>query len=133
MKTMLVSKDPELIRIITSSDVFSKEKYIMISESMNPLDIMSTVCSKNPTLLIIDDDFLKPDSAHILKSIKKVKQNIYIIFITSDSSFDLGKEVSQLGIQYYAIKPLDKNELIESVNSISQLKSKRNQFDVNYT
>jgi len=133
MKTMLVSKDPELIRIITSSDVFSKEKYIMISESMDPLDIMSTVCSKNPTLLIIDDDFLKPDSAHILKSIKKVKQNIYIIFITSDSSFDLGKEVSQLGIQYYAIKPLDKNELIESVNSISQLKSKRNQFDVNYT
>jgi len=130
---MLVSKDPELIRIITSSEFFSKERHILMSESKDPLDIMSTVCSKNPTLLIIDDDFLKPESAHILKSIKKVKQNIYIIFITSDSSFDLGKEVSQLGIQYYAIKPLDENELIESVTSISQLKSKRNQFDVNYT
>jgi len=129
MKTMLVSKDPDLIRIITSSDVFSKEKYILMSESRDPLDIMSAVCLKNPTLLIIDDDFLKPDSAHILKSIKKVRQNIYIIFITSDSGFDLGKEVSQLGIQFYALKPLDETELIESVKSIARLKEKKNNFN----
>ena len=130
MKTMLVSKDPELMRIIKSSDVFSKEKYIMISESMDPLDIMSTVCSKNPTLLVIDDDFLKPDSAHILKSIKKVKPNIYIIFITSDSSFDLGKEVSQLGIHFYTHKPLGEKELIDSVRSISRLKTKENHYNL---
>ena len=133
MKTMLVSKDPDLIKVITSSDVFSKERFILMSESRDPLDIMSAVCSKNPTLLIVDDDFLKPDSAHILKSIKKVRQSIYVIFINSDSSVDLGKEVSQLGIQFYALKPLDENELIESVKSISKLKSKRNRFDVNYT
>ena len=128
MKTMLVSKDPELIRIITSSEFFSKEKDILMSESKDPLDIMSAVCSKNPTLLIFDDDFLKPESAHILKSIKKVKKNIYVIFITSDSSFDLGKEVSQLGIQFYTHKPLEEKELVDSVRSISRLKAKENHY-----
>ena len=127
---MLISKDPDLIRIITSSDVFLKEKYILMSESKDPLDIMSSVCSKNPTLLILDDDFLKPDTAHILKSIKKVKQNIYVIFITSDSSFDLGKEVSQLGIQFYTHKPLGEKELIDSVRSISRLKAKENHYNL---
>ena len=130
MKTMLVSKDPELIRIITSSDVFSKEKFILISQTKDPLDIMSAVCSKNPTLLIMDDDFLKPDSAHILKSIKKVKQSIYVIFITSDSSFDLGKEVSQLGIQFYTHKPLVGKDLIDSVSSISRLKVNENHYNL---
>jgi len=129
MKTMLISKDPDLIRIITSSDVFSKEKYILMSESKDPLDIMSSVCSKNPTLLILDDDFLKPDTAHILKSIKKVKQNIFVIFITSNSSIDIGREVSQLGIQFYALKPLAKDELIESLKSITKLNSKKNHFN----
>ena len=128
MKTMLVSKDPELIRIITSSEFFSKEKDILMSEWKDPLDIMSTVCSKNPTLLIIDDDFLKPESAHILKSIKKVKKNIYVIFITSDSSFELGKEISQLGIQFYTHKPLGEKELVDSVRSISRLKAKENHY-----
>ncbi len=127
---MLISKDPDLIRVITSSDVFSKEKYILMSESKDPLDIMSAVCLKNPTLLILDDDFLKPDSAHILKSIKKVRQNIYVIFITSDSSFDLGKEVSQLGIQFYTHKPLGEKELIDSVRSISRLKAKENHYNL---
>ena len=131
MKTMLVPKDPEIIRIITSSDVFSNENDVLISESMDPLDIMSAVCSKNPTLLIIDDDFLKPESAHILKSIKKVKQNIYVIFITSDSSFDLGKEVSQLGIQFYTHKPLVEKELIDSIRSISRLKEKESHYNLN--
>jgi DNA-binding NarL/FixJ family response regulator len=130
MKTMLVSKDPELIRIITSSEFFSKERHILMSESKDPLDIMSTVCSKNPRLLIIDDDFLKPESAHILKSIKKVKQNIYVIFITSDSSFDLGKEVSQLGIHFYTHKPLEEKELIDSVRSIARLKLKENHYNL---
>jgi len=130
MKTMLLSRDQELIRIITSSEVYSKERDILISESMDPLDIMSVVCSKNPTLLIMDDDFLKPDSARILKSIKKVKQSIYVIFITSDSSYDLGKEVSQLGIQFYTHKPLVGKDLIDSVSSISHLKVKENHYNL---
>jgi response regulator of citrate/malate metabolism len=128
MNTMLLSQDPKLINTITSAKVIIADKFILQNESKNPLDIMSAVCSKNPTLLIVDDDFLKPESVHILRSIKKVKNNIYVIFITSDSSFDLGREVSQLGIQFYTLKPLGRKDFRDSVLSISQLKAKQNHY-----
>ena len=49
---------------------------------------------------------------------------IDIIFFTSNSGIDLGKEVSQIGIQYYAIKPLGKGELQDSIEAILKLHKK---------
>jgi DNA-binding NarL/FixJ family response regulator len=129
MKTILLSRDRDLINTITKANIFSMDKFVLLSELSDSLDIMSTVCSENPTLLIADDDFLKPESAHILKSIKKVNKSIYIIFLSSELSIELGREVSQLGIQYYTLKPLGVEELKDVVNFIAQLKDKKNQYD----
>ena len=128
MKTILLSNDHDLIHTINKSKIFSKDKFVLINDTRDSLDIMSTVCSENPTLLIADDDFLKPESAHILKSIKKVNKNIYIIFLSSDLSIELGREVSQLGIQYYALKPFGEEDLIDVVNFIGKLKNKENSY-----
>lgn len=130
MKVLLVTNDSELLHIFRSDIACQFDIVTVYAESNDPLDLMSTICSDNPSLLIIDDDFLKPNTAHILKSIKKVKKDVYIIFITSDARIDLGREVSQLGIHFYAHKPLDKTELIESMKSIAQLKAKKNHLDL---
>ena len=118
MRTILISDDPALLEMINQSDWGSDDQIDIYNESKNPLDVMSTVCESNPSLLIIDDDFLKPETVHILKSIRKVNKNIGFIFCTSNTSIDLGKEVSQLGIQYYTMKPLDVGELRESLNAV---------------
>jgi len=128
MKTVLVSRDHNLIDTIKRANVFSMDKFVLLNESNDALDIMSTVCSEHPTLLIADDDFLKPESAHLLKSIKKVNKGIYIIFLFSELSIESGREVSQLGIQYYAHKPLKVEDLIEVVNFIAKLKDKENTY-----
>ncbi len=120
MRTILISDDPALLEMVSQSDWSSDGQIDIYNESKNPLDVMSTVCASNPSLLIIDDDFLKPDTVHILKSIRKVNKNIGIIFCTSNTSIDLGKEVSQLGIQYYTTKPLDVGELRDSLNAVVQ-------------
>ena len=125
MRTILISADPELLEMISQSGLKEDNQIDVYNESNDPLDVMSTVCESNPSLMIIDDDFLKPNTVHILQSIRKVNQSIKIIFCTSNSSIDLGKEVSQLGIQYYAIKPLDKGELQESFNAALQAFNKK--------
>ena len=68
------------------------------------------------------NDFLHPNSAHTLASIKKVNEDLDIIFITSDSGISLGRAVSQLGIHYYAVKPLEYSELHESIMSLNKMK-----------
>ena len=125
MRTILISNDAKLLDIIKKSDLELHKHIEIYNASRDPLDVMSKVCESNPSILIVDDDFLKPQTAHILKSIRKVHKNIGIIFCTSDTSIDLGKEVSQLGIQYYAMKPLDVGELQESLNAVVQAYHKK--------
>jgi response regulator of citrate/malate metabolism len=125
MRSILVSNDNELLSRIEKSDLNADEQIRIYNESKDPLDVMSTVCEFNPSLLIIDDDFLAPETVHILKSIRKVNRHIDIIFCTSNSSIDLGKQISQLGIQYYAIKPLDEGELQDSLKAVLQVHKKK--------
>lgn len=88
------------------------------AESNDVLDLMSTICSERPSLLIIDDDFVQPNTVHLLKSVRKVNKNLKILFVTSDTSIDLGREISQLGIYYYAYKPIDITEFVDSVSAL---------------
>jgi DNA-binding response OmpR family regulator len=118
MRTLIVSRDPEILNLGESTRRISKEQLMIYKGDDDPLDVMSTVCELNPSLLIIDDDFLQPETVHVLKSIRKVNKSIKVIFITSNTHISLGKEVSPMGIWYYAIKPLDTDELIESFQAV---------------
>lgn len=124
MLILVISNDIELINMVSCpldvKDCLTK----VYNESRDPLDIMSTVCLTNPTILVIDDDFLKPETSHILSSIKKIMQKVAVIFVTSNNNIDLGREVSQMGVYYYALKPLENDAMIDALKSIISLKSK---------
>ena len=122
---MLITKDQNLTQMVRTSSTVEGAELVFYNDTKDPLDVMSAICSQNPSLLLIDDDFLSPDTAHILRSVKKINPNIDLIFTTSDTSLDLGKEVSQLGIHYYAIKPLEVSELHDSLKSVMDLITKR--------
>ncbi len=124
MKILLISDDNFVLDIFNEAYKNSLHETIMINDNSEPLYIMSSVCRIKPTILLIDDDFLKPNSAHILKSIKEFLRNLYVIFTTSDAGIELGREISQIGIQYYAIKPVSKNDLQDAVYSIYLLHKK---------
>ncbi len=124
MKILLISNDQILLNMIRGVQLPEESTIMYHSENSNPLDVMSYVCSTGASILIIDDDFLKPDTAHILQSFRKVKENVDVIFITSDSSIELGKQITQLGIKLYCIKPIDQKEMLESLKSIVNLRLK---------
>ena len=108
-------------KIIEMGHSFSRthSKHIAIYNSnKNPLDIVNFIYESKPSVLLIDDDFINPNSATLIGTLNKVRENLKIIFLTSDSSIELGKKISQLVIQYYAIKPLDEAEFEELLVSI---------------
>ena len=119
---IIISQDYMLLQMTTQMANENELGMQVVNHSSDPLDIMASVCSHKPTLLILDDDFLTPNSAHTLSSIRKVNEDIDIIFITSDSGIDLGRAVSQLGIHYYGIKPLEQSELNEAVMSVKKMR-----------
>ncbi|HLG26361.1 MAG TPA: response regulator [Paenisporosarcina sp.] len=124
MKVLIVSEDKLIMKMVGSFNHDSGIEFKIFNEKVDPLSLLSSMIEEHASSIVLDDDFLKPNTVQILKSIIKFHKNIPIVFITSDSSLELGKEVSQLGIHFYAIKPLSENEFNELINSLIKTKEK---------
>lgn len=122
MKILLISNDTVLIEKFRNPDVVLGNLFTVYDRNNDLLDIMSFVLDNHPSVMIVDDDFLKPNSARIISSIKNALSKISIIFVTSDDSHSLGREISPLGIQYYALKPVDINDMKDLIASLSKIK-----------
>ena len=122
MKILIISGDSNLIEQIQKIEMFSSENIVVFNESNDPLDVMSFAIHNHPSLMIVDDDFLRPISGRIISSIKNVLTKVSTIFVTSDESYELGREISPLGIQYYAVKPVDVNDMKELIASLTKIK-----------
>lgn len=117
MKTIVFSKDKELIEFINSN--FGNNETIIFQSNDNLIEAFAFTLLEKPSLLIIDDDLTKPNTIVFIKNIKNVGKKNFIILITSNESLDFGREVSNLEILHYSIKPCNYVILSEFINSIT--------------
>ena len=82
MKILTLSVDTELIRLIDTYASDHKHQSIKFNTSKRPIDIVGYVYEQNPFLIIVDDDFVKPDAAVTISTIKKMKEKVKVIFST---------------------------------------------------
>jgi len=123
MKLTIVTGDKKIIDIIQN---FSSSKNLsinMITTADDPLDLVLKIIVSKPKWLIFDDDLAAPHSNRVLKAVSSMMQNVSLIFLTSTASVELGREISQLGVDFYGIKPMSGIELTQSINSILKQKS----------
>jgi len=127
MRTLLISTDNLLITMVNKFGKSQENSVTIYEADSDPVKVLSNILSIQPSVLIIDDDYMSPNSVSVLESIKKVNDKIKIIFVTSDSGIELGKAVSQLGIFFYAIKPVEEDEFRTLFNSILQSRTQKYQ------
>jgi len=123
---LMITNDLQLKNISKTLLEEYGEELLIYNKSSKPLEIVGRILENNPVLLVLDDDMLSPDTVDIISNIKKLKKDLKIVFVTSNSSIELGKEISPLGISYYAIKPFDSEEFIELLNSLTKNSLKLN-------
>ena len=124
MKVLVLSNDENLSDLITKEIDWDPDLKFVIRSESSPIELLSLVCQERPVLLVFDDDLVRPDSAQVLRNIRKLHEDIKIIFVTSDSSLEIGRSVSQLGVQYYAIKPIEIDDFRDSVLAIISMTKK---------
>ena len=129
MNIVLVSKDKKLESMILKLELIKEHTLSILKNNLNPLDLVSSILTFHPRLIILDDDCVKPDSFTIIEFLKKIKHNIFIFFITSDPDIELGKKICQLGVNVYMYKPLEPFEIKESLQSIINVINKGNMYN----
>lgn len=121
MKILLITNDCQIIEFIQKNIDGTENEIFINSDILDPLEVHSSVHKIHPSLIIIDDDFLTPNSVRIIRSLKDIDKNFKIIFITSNDGLEVGKAISQIGVYYYALKPIQPYELIQAVQSVIKL------------
>jgi response regulator of citrate/malate metabolism len=131
IKVLLISIDQKIKSFVTNSYNNSNYQFITFNSTKDPLDIMSQICSFNPSILILDDDFVSPISVHLLSSLKKVNPKLSVIFLTSNTSLELGRNINSIGVKHYLIKPISEIEFKEYLNSLFKAKENINYYPIN--
>jgi two-component system, response regulator YesN len=120
IKVLIISVDQTIKFFVEKNYDDPKYQFITFSSTKDPLDIMSQICSINPSILILDDDFINPNSVHLLGAIKKVNPKLSIIFLTSNTSLDIGRKINSIGVKYYIMKPITDKEFQEFLKSVNK-------------
>ena len=124
VKIIIITSDLVLVKTAdVVAEVYGAE-LIVNSNIIKPLDVVENIYETNPSLVILDDDLVGTESANLISTLNRIKKNLKIIFVTSDSSIELGKKISQLGVLFYFIKPVVQIELNELLSSINNSKNK---------
>ena len=122
---MAVTSDQEVISTLSQENLPNNWNFSLVMEKVEPVDLLVKIHAFNPIAIIIDDTLFAPKTNSLLLSIREIQNAIQIIFITDNDSIELGREISQLGIHKYFIKPFSMMHLVESIKSLEILLNKK--------
>ena len=77
--------------------------------------------SKNMDLLILDIKLKKLNGIEVLEEIKRVRPDIKAMMLTGYPSLETARKAKELGVQAYSVKPIEREELEETVARILSL------------
>ena len=122
---MAVTSDQQVISTLSQENLPNNWNFSLVMEKVEPVDLLVKIHAFNPIAIIIDDTLFAPKTNSLLLSIREIQNSIQIIFITDNDSIELGREISQLGIHKYFIKPFSMMHLLESIKSLETLLNKK--------
>jgi len=112
----LVSKDIKLIRMFRHIGKLLGVDAQTINPDADYCSIITQIISQNPIVLIFDGDYLDRKSIEkIFNALRKIQPEIDILFLTSDTSVEAGRDIFVLGVRYFATKPISEFELKEVI------------------
>lgn len=127
---VLIIDDSQEIREFLS-DYVLKPKGFEVLMATNGLMGLEMAIAKEPDLIIIDQQMPRLTGLEVLQKLRERDINIPAILVTAHGSEDTAVTAFRLGIRDYIIKPIDVDEISESVDRAlreSRLQRERDQL-----
>lgn len=121
MTILTVSEDAYLIECFAAAAEKFNVTFRVFGEESDVFQIYIQICRHVPSVLIIDDDYTRPDSHRLLQAVREPYPNMLFIFIASRFRMETVRSISPLGIHYFGMKPLSRHELYDLFTSMVQM------------
>lgn len=106
------------------SRILIREGYKVETASLAS-EVIQKIQNANIGVLVIDVDLSGMESHGIIPIIKKIDPAIPIVVMSNNSSLELARRVRKEGIFYYALKPLDQEEIKLAVRDAFRMRRRK--------
>lgn len=110
---LVASKDEQVCECIEKAADKSKF-YIILTDRIT--EVLLKMLDVKVDLLILDLDLLGDAWLEVISVIKKVKSNLPLLVVSSDNSFETGREIAKFGVWLYLLKPIRPSKIESAMN-----------------
>lgn len=120
LKIMIVDDELYFREALKLSLPWNDLGFEICGEAKNGVDALDRLESLKPDIVLADINMPVMDGLEFAQSVKERGINTKIVILTGYSEFSYAKQAVQLGVQNYLLKPIDEEELS---NTLIQIKS----------
>lgn len=117
--TLLYVEDDETIRPMLEKVLGRKVKELFVAQDGE--EGYQKFIDHNPDIILTDIKMPKQDGIAMAKKIKKINENIPVIVTSAHSEANYFLEAIELGIDAYLLKPINRNKLLDSLESNAKI------------
>lgn len=123
MLRLMIVDDEQIIREALSSMIdYSSIGYEVIATAKNGMEAYDRICDDYPDVVITDIKMPILNGLELIERSSKTDSHITFILLSGYGEFDYARQAMKYGVRYYLLKPTDKQELINALNTIREEK-----------
>ena len=131
MKVFLVDDEPITLRMLQSLIPWEEMGLVLAGCARDGEEAYKMVLEEMPDIIITDIRMNHMDGLELVEKVRKVSKNIKIILMSAYADFGYVKEGIRLGCSNYILKPIDEEELMESLRKvIEEIRGKKEEEKV---
>ena len=120
MLKLIIADDERIIRETISTIINWKEYDIeVVGLCKNGMETYDMIMDETPDIVLTDIKMPKMNGLKMIETAIK-DQQFYSLVLTSYSEFELARQAIHMGVTDYLLKPVDEDELKESLDKIRQ-------------
>lgn len=122
MYTLLIADDEELER--QSFHLFFQRNFTnlnLLPDASNGSEVVEKVLHLKPDILILDIEMPGLNGLEALKIIRQNNQNLHVLIKTAYSKFDYAQQALNLHVDFFLLKPVNKEEMKTCITHIINL------------
>lgn len=132
MKTVFIADDEDNIREGLKYIVDWEEAgFEICGEAANGEETLNGVLSKNPSLVLIDLKMPKMNGIDVIMNAREKGYRGKFIILSGYSDFKYAQSAMKYGVEFYLTKPIDEDELSDSLHKISEMIKKEEEASKN--
>ncbi|BCJ95872.1 DNA-binding response regulator [Anaerocolumna cellulosilytica] len=126
-KLLIIDDEPIVREGIRTLLSWESMGLFICGEGCDGKDGLQKIIALNPDLVLIDIKMPGMSGLEVIKQAKEQGFDGKIIILTGHSDFEFAKSAISLGVRAYLLKPIDEEELEESIrNMVEELEAKKN-------